>query len=166
MMDIKIPKQSILVPVDFSHYSEEALVYGSELASLLGVPLVVLHVVHDPGDAPGFYAKRRKSKNLKKMEDIAAEQMKEFLERAAGTYPSLKRILKRSETMLVSGLPVTRILEIVNKIQPRVVVMGSQGRTGLAHLMLGSKTEQIVRLCPVPITVVKSKAAKKKGELP
>jgi len=37
-----------------------------------------------------------------------------------------------------------------------MVVMGSQGRTGLKHMMLGSKAEQVIKLCPVPVTIVKS----------
>jgi len=36
-----------------------------------------------------------------------------------------------------------------------MIVMGSQGRTGIAHMMLGSKAEQVVRLSPVPVTIVK-----------
>ena len=37
-----------------------------------------------------------------------------------------------------------------------MVVMGSRGRTGLSRLMLGSKAEQVVRLCPAPVTIVKN----------
>ena len=35
--------------------------------------------------------------------------------------------------------------------------MGSQGRTGLSHLLIGSKSEPVVKLCPVPVTIVKAK---------
>ena len=38
-----------------------------------------------------------------------------------------------------------------------MVVMGSQGRTGLKHLVIGSKAAQIVQLCPVPVTIVKKR---------
>jgi universal stress protein A len=37
-----------------------------------------------------------------------------------------------------------------------MIVMGSQGRTGLAHLLLGSKAERVVRLSPIPVTIVKA----------
>ena len=63
---------------------------------------------------------------------------------------------KRIETMLRSGLPVTQILAVVDEIRPQMVVMGSLGRTGLKHVLLGSKAEQIARLCPVPVTIVKN----------
>ena len=57
--------------------------------------------------------------------------------------------------MLVVGLPVNRILESAEKINARMIVMGSQGRTGLARAMLGSKAEQVVRLAPIPVMIVK-----------
>ena len=60
-------KQPILVPVDFSPHSEAALVFATKLAALMKVPVIVLHVVHDPGDAPGFYASKRGKNGLAKM---------------------------------------------------------------------------------------------------
>jgi nucleotide-binding universal stress UspA family protein len=57
--------------------------------------------------------------------------------------------------MLVVGLPVGRILEVAEMVTASMIVMGSQGRTGLDHLLLGSKTEQVVRLSPIDVTVVK-----------
>ncbi len=63
--------------------------------------------------------------------------------------------LKDATTMLVVGLPVNRIMESANKIHARMIVMGSQGRTGLARAMLGSKAEQVVRLASVPVMIVK-----------
>ncbi|MFI0458533.1 MAG: universal stress protein, partial [Candidatus Thiodiazotropha endolucinida] len=53
VMAVKTAKQPILVPVDFSVASETALLKAFELAECLKVRVVVLHVVHDPGDMPG-----------------------------------------------------------------------------------------------------------------
>ena len=147
----------ILVPVDFSAHSEAAVVFASGLAERLKAPLVILHVVHDPGEAPGYYDKIRKKKikRVKHIEDKAREVMEEFLQHLTDKHVGLKASLKKAETKLVMGLPVTRILEVAKQLDPRMVVMGSQGRTGLAHLYLGSKAEQVVRLCPIPVTVVK-----------
>jgi nucleotide-binding universal stress UspA family protein len=74
-------------------------------------------------------------------------------------HPKLKA-LEQAEPMLVVGLPVARILEVAKKIEPSMVVMGSQGRTGLKHVLIGSKAEQVVRLCPVPVCIVKTRSAK------
>lgn len=154
--EVKIPP--ILVPVDFSEHSEAALLFAGELAMCMSSPLVVLHVVHDPGDAPGFYAGRQSEDEIQNMEGVAAEMMDEFMKRMADQYPDRK--INKSKTMLVVGLPVTRILEAADKVQARMVVMGSKGRTGLSHVLLGSKAEQIVRLSPIPVTIVKAKAAR------
>jgi nucleotide-binding universal stress UspA family protein len=118
------------------------------------LPLLVLHVVHDPGDMPGYYARISKKKQLVRIEDIAREMLDDFIASVVKKHPKVSR-LKKMEKMLVMGLPVTRILEVAEKSDVAMVVMGSQGRTGLKHMMLGSKAEQVVRLCPVPVMIVK-----------
>lgn len=150
--------ESILVPVDFSPHSRAALVFAAGLAKRLKAPLTVLHVVHDPSEAPGYYDKIRKKERvrLRSIEDKAGEAMKTFITGLRNERADLKAVLDKAETKLVMGLPVSRILEVVTKTRPHMVIMGSQGRTGLAHLYLGSKAEQVTRLCPVPVTIVKS----------
>ena len=150
-------KQPILVPVDFSPDSEAALLFGCELAEALRCPLKVLHVVHDPGEAPGFYAGKREEQGLRRMEDVAAEMMDEFMKDIVAKHPELK-ILKSAETILSIGLPVTRILEAAEQTEARMLVVGSKGRTGLAHILVGSKAEQLVRLCPIPVVIIKRQA--------
>jgi len=161
-MPNKVSAPPILVPVDFSPNSEEALLFAAEMAACMQAPLIVLHVVHDPGDAPGYYAQRDENA-LMGLEDIAAEMMSEFMERMVTTHPKL-RVLKKASTELVSGLPVTRILEVVEKTNPSMVVMGSRGRTGISHLLLGSKAEQVVRLCPAPVTIIKIRKSEEQPE--
>ena len=145
----------VLVPVDFSAHSENALVCAAELAATLGNKLVILHVVHDPGDAPGYYSIKGRGQQLQRMEDVAADMLSEFLLRMQEQYPGLAA-LQQATTMLIVGLPVNRILESAEKIDARMIIMGSQGRTGLAHAMLGSKAEQVVRLAPIPVMIVKN----------
>ena len=157
-MTEKTSQHPIVVPVDFSDYSEEALVYATQIAGCHKSKVIVLHVVHDPAEMPGYYTKKKK-KVLGRMQDAAAEMLKEFLDKVHKDHPEIKG-LKKVETMMVMGLPVTRILQVVEKTNAGLVVMGSQGRTGLKHILLGSKAEQIVHLCPVPVTIVKAKQSK------
>lgn len=151
----KKDRQPILVPIDFSPASEEALRLGVTIADCVQANVAVVHVVHDPGDAPGYYNVKGRKKQLRRMEDVASEMLDGFLSRMKSElsgHPSAERMDK----VLVIGLPVTRILELVEKLDPSMVIMGSTGRTGLARAVLGSKAEQIVRLCPVPVTIVKA----------
>ena len=146
----------ILVPVDFSEHSEAALLKASEYAQAMSASLVVLHVVHDPGEMPGYYAKLIKKTRVTRIQDMAAEAFDQFMNRASENDPQ-NEPLREADRLMVSGLPVTRILEIVDYLDPMMVVMGSQGRTGLKHLVIGSKAAQIVQLCPVPVTIVKKR---------
>ena len=148
--------QPILVPVDFSPHSQAALIQACEMAECMQQPVVVLHVVHDPGEMPGYYTKLTKKKHLVRIEDLAREMLDRFMDEFRTQHPQLK-ILKKAEAMLVVGLPVTRILQVAEKLHASMVVMGSQGRTGLKHMLLGSKAEQVVRLAPLPVTIVKAR---------
>ena len=97
---------------------------------------------------------------MRRMEDVAAEMLEEFFRKMKKKYSGLAA-LAHATTMLVVGLPVNRILESADKIQARMIVMGSQGRTGLARAMLGSKAEQVVRLAPLPVMIVKGEKEQK-----
>ena len=132
----------ILAAVDFSPFSERALLWAARAARSFDAPLVALHVVHDPSSAPGYYQhEKKRKKHLQRIEEAASERMSEFLVRLRKKNPEL---LGEMKPMLVIGLPVTRILEVAEKIDARMIVMGSRGRTGLAHLLLGSKAERVV----------------------
>ncbi len=157
-MTKKVPTSTILVPVDFSSHSKEALLFAAELAARLSAPLIILHVIHDPGESPGYYS-QKDPEHPHKIADVAAEMMAEFIARITKENPELNSI-PQAKIKLVSGLPVTRILEMAEYYNPQMVVMGSKGRTGLAHLLLGSKAEQVVRLCPSPVTIIKMTESK------
>ena len=147
----------ILVPVDFSDYSEAALLLASDLAAGLGARLVILHVVHDPLNMPGYYARMARKKTLTRMEDVAGEMLDEFLAGVAKRHPE-REALHKPELLLVKGIPVTRILQVAEKQRASMVVMGSKGTTGLRHLLLGSVAEQVVGLARLPVTIVKEQA--------
>jgi nucleotide-binding universal stress UspA family protein len=151
----KMDKNTLLVAVDFTPFSEKALVFASELAEKLEAQLLVLHVIHDPAEAPGFYAQKgKKKKFLQSMEEAAEVMMDKFLKKMRKAYPGQMPI-KDAIPLLVVGTPVTRILEIAKKKKVGMIIIGSHGRTGLSHLLVGSKAERVVQLSPIPVTVVK-----------
>jgi nucleotide-binding universal stress UspA family protein len=150
----KDSKRPILVPVDFSGHSLAALLSACELAECTKQPVIILHVVHDPAEMPGYYNLVTKKKKIAHIDDLAQEAFDAFLHDAIEQNPKVK-LLQEAQTKLVIGLPVNRILEMVEITNASMVVMGSHGRTGMKHIMLGSKAEQVVRLCPVPIMIVK-----------
>ena len=153
-------KNLLLVAVDFTHFSEEALLFAANLAECMDAKLLVLHVIHDPAEAPGFYApKGKKKKYLSSMEDAANEMMEEFMKKMREAHPNLAPLIKANQ-LLVIGTPVTRIIEIAKKKKAKMIFVGSHGRTGLSHLLVGSKAERVVQLSPIPVVVVKSSRKK------
>lgn len=155
MSQPKSTGELILVPVDFSAHSVAALRWAADLACRLGAAIHVLHVVHDPGAAPGSYGSRGETTRL---EESAREMFEEFLTRQRDEIVQLARVVQLDSSLVV-GLPATRILEVADKLGAWLIVMGSQGRTGLAHALLGSKAERVVQLSPIPVTTVKAPGA-------
>ncbi|MCK4710666.1 MAG: universal stress protein [Gammaproteobacteria bacterium] len=151
----KSSKQILLVPVDFSLHSQAALAKACELAECMSASVVILHVVHDPSELPGYYAKMTKKKRLVRIEDVAREMLEDFIHKMSKSGPQY-HCLAKSKLRLVTGLPVTRILEVAERVNASMIIMGSQGRTGLKHIMLGSKAEQVVHLSHIPVTIVKA----------
>lgn len=144
----------IVVAVDFTEDSKAALAWAGRFADRTGTELIVLHVVHDPGEAPGYYRKKDEDQ-LRPMEEVAKEMMATFLQKLAEENPDIAS-LKRAEAVLSKGIPATRILEIAEARGACGIVMGSRGRTGLPHLLLGSKAERVAQLSPIPVTIVKA----------
>ena len=145
---------TILVAVDFSPDSEAALLWACHYANCANAELAVLHVVHDPAEAPGSYLKSDED-ILRPMVERATELLDEFFEKMKTQHPNLDA-LKKAKRHLVQGIPTTRILEIAQATGARLIVMGSRGRTGLPHILLGSKAERVVQMSPIPVTIVKA----------
>jgi nucleotide-binding universal stress UspA family protein len=148
-----IQRGPILVAADFSDNSRTAVIWALNLAKALNASLVLIHVVHDRADGPGYYRHDKKDA-MRPMEDVAEKMMQEFLASIGKKTPQYKSF-ENLKTQIVTGLPVSRILEAAEKVDACMIVMGSQGLTGLAHLLIGSKAEQVVRMAKIPVTIVK-----------
>ncbi len=155
-MSIAPDDAPILVAVDFSEDAAAALRWAVRAAARFGAPLLVLHVVHDPEDAPGSYARAARSP-LARTEDTARTLLDEFLTEVRGQDPALGH-LTPFESRIAVGLPTQRILEVAEQAGAQLIVMGGRGRTRLADLLLGSKTERVAHLAKVPVTIVRAEA--------
>jgi len=144
----------ILCAVDFSADSRAALSWACRQAELMETALVVLHVVHDPASSPGFYRKIE-GDWIHPMATVAKEMMDEFLAAARAAEPDRAK-LASADSRLVSGLPAGRTVEMAEAIGAELIVVGSRGRTGLPHILLGSVAERVAQTSPVPVVVVKA----------
>lgn len=144
----------VLVAVDFSLDSEAALIWGLKQAALISASVIILHVVHDPAEAPGFYNKDGHS-TLLPLEEVAMEKMDAFIRQVSAAHPELENISLVSKKF-ASGLPAGRITEVAELENAQLIVMGTRGRAGLSNLLLGSVAKKVLQGSDIPVVVVKS----------
>ena len=149
----------ILVPVDFSKTSLEALEYAIEFTAGTPVKLIILHVI-DLGDALstdglGIY-------RFSDVRDVAREET----ERQMADLPNRVDLDKIPfETTIRNGKPVTEICALAKERNVDLIVASTHGRTGLEHLLIGSVAEQVVRHADRAVLVVPSHPAARAKDL-
>lgn len=143
----------ILAAVDLGVESRAAVFWASELAEKTRAPLKILHVLHDPADSPGRYA-RHKLEPLEPMADAAERMLSEFLTEMRTAHPGLQ-CLAAADTMLVAGLPAQTIVSEARKLGASLIVIGCRCKSSWARLVHGSNSQRVMQLSPIPVTVVK-----------
>ncbi len=142
--------KKILVAVDFSEISAAAVRRSLTLAEALEAEILLLHVIHVPAEAPGFYSSRKLGRKLfRNMEEAATGMMEEFAAK------HLKKAKPKAQTRLLPGLPGDEIVRQARKWKADLVVIGTRGHSGLKRMLLGSVADQIIRTCPCPVLSVR-----------
>ena len=137
------PISNILVPTDFSDPSDAALNYGRELARAFGAALHVLHVLDDAemrGVVGAGYI--GPSPTLPRREHLVEQAVHDRLD---DFFDESDRRRLNVHVSAVSGQPVGEILRYAQEQKIDLMVMGTHGRTGIAHLLLGSVAEHVLR---------------------
>jgi len=140
---------NILVATDFEDASETALLYGRELARRFVATLHVLHVVEDVlmyGTVEGY------TPNLVELQREAEE---EAARRLDGLLMPEDRDVLHAQTVLMTGAPAMAVIDYARKARIDLILIGTHGRTGLGHFVMGSVAEKIVRLAPCPVLTLK-----------
>ena len=135
----------ILFATDFSESSEHAFQYALSLARQYHSRLTILHVINEPVDLRGFYVPHVSFENLEnEIEQGAQKMMAKFCESHIADFADY-------ETAIVTGIPYEEILKRAESDKVSFIVLGTQGRSGIDHLLFGSTAERVVRkaLCPV-----------------
>lgn len=143
-----MPYQKILIAVDSSEYSMNAAKKGLELAHLLNAKVGLVFVVDiskvlgsiDTGVVSG------------ELIPIMKKEAKQTLNQLVANHNE-KGVMKFTP----EGRPAETILETAAKWEADLIVMGTHGRTGLMHLLLGSIAEYVVRHSKIPVMVVPAK---------
>jgi len=139
----------ILVPTDFSTASEAALDFSKTVARSFGASLHLVHVFEDPVVTVGFteaYAPLPPATRVALVDDACTQ----LAHRLSGE----ERDRYRATTEVISGPAAMAIVEYAQDQGIDLIVMGTHGRTGIAHLLIGSVAERVVRLAPCPVLTV------------
>jgi len=143
--------ERILCPVDFSETSEHALRYAIDLATRLDASVLIVHAYQLPAYAlpdGGILARPEFAVDL-------TTQIQEFLDKLVERYSAHGVVLR---DRLVEGMPYVEINRVAAEEKVDLVVMGTHGRTGVKHLLLGSVAERVVRTSSVPVLTVRHPA--------
>lgn len=146
--------KQILVATDFSEASEAALRYGRELARRFGAKLHVLHVADD------VMVRYGQDGWVTFPAEIQAD-----IENAAQT--QLERLLNDEDRSKLNAVAITStstspaetIADYAKAGDIDLIVMGTHGRRALAHVLLGSVAERVVRTSPCPVLTVRHSGA-------
>ena len=141
--------QKILVPTDFSPHADEAFRVANTLAKATGAEVIVFHVANPPVEATegGPLLEESRGKGTANVWDL--------FRKLQATEPGVR---VEHVTIVADRPSAAHVVEALEKAGCDLIVMGTHGRSWLRHRLFGSVTEEVVRLAPCPVMVVKAPA--------
>jgi nucleotide-binding universal stress UspA family protein len=145
-----IDLNKILVPTDFSKYSEVALAYAAAFAEKFGAEIHLLHVVQDVGVF------------VPDLVTAAPPMVPSVDQLTAAARSALERIVKENKLdrfpvhlHVSQGTAFYEIIRMAREADADLIILGTHGRTGLKHVLMGSVAEKVVRKAPCPVLTVR-----------
>ena len=143
--------KTILAPTDFSELSQGGVRYALELAEFQGAEVIIFHVAD--------------YKDIIKIQELHSPHLKSVQEYLNDRSTEVDKFLRKAFPELISkvkthievdvGTPHEKILEMAKKKGADMIVMSTHGRAGLAHMLIGSVTEHVVRKSSCPVLSVR-----------
>ena len=133
--------KKILVPIDFSESSRKALRYAIPFARQFGAEVTLLHVVQPYPPVP-------------EMAPVDVDMIQDAEQELKAFQPELEKAVD-SHLLVRVGTPHLAIIEAAKNLEIDLIILSTHGRTGLAHVLLGSTAEKVVRHATCPILVVR-----------
>ena len=133
---------NILCPTDFSASATYALQYAIEIADRHGAAVELFHVAE-----VSAYSQDEVEDGERTYEDTLRDRLREIAD-SVDTNVAI-------ETNLVAGVPYIEIVNRANALPAAFIVIGTHGRTGIKHLLIGSVAEKVVRTASCPVLTVR-----------
>ncbi len=149
------PITRILVATDFSDCARDALEYALALAGRLGAEVDVVHAFERPvyfevGVAHSVQLRHDVDQWLRELKQDAGNQLESLLKAYRDRAPGIRGTMRE-------GKPVEEILKAAQETSADLIVIGTHGRTGLPHVLLGSVAERVVRSAACPVLTIRPK---------
>ena len=140
--------RKILFATDFSECSEAALEAAAGIAATMQAPVTVLHVAYlpDASHPSEIWAYDHAEVVKTIVRDAKAELERYVAERFPAAVVTERRV--------AAGIPDVEIVEVAKAGGHDLIVMGTHGRSGLTHLLVGSVAERVLRSAPCPVLTV------------
>jgi universal stress protein A len=141
--------KKILVPLDFSDYTDEIMNVAALIAEKFGSTIHLLHVIPNM-DYFTPYESFLPPENLVNLQRDVEREVGKDMEAVAKSAKGIT-VTKAIHT----GVAVLEIIDYVRTEKIDLVVMGTHGRGGLEHILLGSVAEKVVRKSPCPVLTIR-----------
>lgn len=163
--------RSILVPVDFSPHATEALHYATSIAQRFSASLLALYVIAEAEQRGitnyhmgqrGFPLLGPYATPMEVPTDVVQAVTIDLHERSMTALQHFLSAVPAGlaiEPLVEVGHPATQILDMAERKLVDLIVMGTHGRTGLMHVIMGSIAERVVRQATCPVLTVKALAS-------
>jgi len=148
------PANTILVPTDFSLTSERAMSMAINIAAACSGKIILMHVFSDfkIGEAVNWTSYVSTPISEAEIGDEIVKRAYEELDTFVGKFPVGD---VKVETRVVEDRPYEGIVSMAQEENANLIVMGTHGRTGISHLLMGSTAEKVVRTALCPVLTVK-----------
>jgi nucleotide-binding universal stress UspA family protein len=148
----------ILTPTDFSKFSGFALEWAAYLAQCMKADLTLLHVIPEEEgkiieEIIGEGAVVHIPKGIR--QNVVEDRQKKLKEQFNMVVSNDIKSSIRVEEMTRIGVPFWEIIKVAKEKDVDLIVMGTHGRTGLAHVLIGSVAEKVVHHAHCPVLTIK-----------
>jgi nucleotide-binding universal stress UspA family protein len=141
----------VFCPVDFSETSRKALRYAGAIATWYQAALDVMHVIPDPTASGQAWASAMPADAIEQSRTAADAALAQFVEDADLS-------VRVAGLLLNTGVPAVEILEHARSTHPDLLVLGTHGRGGLSHVLIGSNAERVVAHASCPVMTIPPRA--------
>lgn len=144
-----VPKR-ILCCTDFSENSEPALRLAADYAKAFGAELIIVHVI-DAGSFPAYV-----DWVGDEIDQIVSRSTKTAETKLAALAKACSQTAKDVKTQCVIGSPAEKIVNLANDEGADLIVVGTHGRSGVKHLVMGSIARSVLRTAHRPVLIVEA----------